>query len=687
MLRTRSYAMSIGYWLLAIGFVVPNALHAAPYYPADPDAFSYQWHLEKIEAYEGWSKTQGSSSVLVAVIDTGVDLSHPDLRPNLWKNAQEFLDGKDNDGNIYIDDIAGWDFVDGDNDPSPNVDEPGARQQALHHGTLVAGLIGAVGNNGMGGTGVAWKVKIMPLRALDSKGRGDVGTVGEAIRYAMDKGADIINLSFVGPGFDTQLFVLLKEALKRGILVVAAVGNNETQGGIDLDQSPLYPVCYSGEEGEDVVLGVAATDENDKKSIFSNFGANCVDLVAPGTNMYGTQLYHPGRGFNALFGDGWSGSSMAAPLVSGASALIKALNPAYQAQEIRSILLRAADSVDPANPTLNGKLGKGRLNVRRALELAASGGGADLHLTAGIPYIISASGSGGVPELRMHSSVGVRAGSFLVHDQTFKGGMSLAGGDVDGDASPEVIVGVGRGVLPQVRIFKPDGGPVSSFLAYHPGFRGGVIVGVGDVDGDGKDEIVTGAGPGGGPHVRIFNHIGVPLGDFFAYDKRLRGGVNLVVADLDRDGLHEILVAPGSGNGYRGEIKVFNAKGQLKRQFQAYPTTLTNGVRIGVGDLEGDGSVEIITALAEKAISEVRVYSKEGNWQRAFLAYHEYFKGGVNLAVADLDRDGQAEIITGAGVGGGPHVMVFTGFGRMKHNFFPFDKAFRGGVNVGIIKL
>lgn len=678
--------LTIGYFLVAIG-LEPFALKASPFYPADPDAAAKQWHLQKIEAYEAWSKTQGSADVVVAVIDTGVDINHPDLKPNIWKNSSEILDGRDNDGNIYVDDLQGWDFIGGDNNPSPDIDEPDARTPAIQHGTLVAGLIGAVGNNGIGGTGIAWNVKIMPLRALDSRGRGDVGTVIEAIRYAVNKGADVINLSFVGPGFERELFVVLQDAMRKGVLVVAAVGNNEGGGGTDLDTSPLYPVCYSGTTGEDVALGVAATDEQDRKSTFSNYGANCVDISAPGSSMYSTQYYNPGRGFSNLFGNGWSGSSMAAPIVSGAAALLKSLNPSLRGQDIRNVLVQSSDPIDLLNPGFAGKLGRGRLNIRKAMELSALGGSATFTPSSGVTYIAAAPASSAIPEVKVLFGSGILSNSFLAYGTNFRGGVNLASGDVDGDGMSEIVAGAGFGGGPHVRIFNAGGKLVGTFFAYDPRFRGGVSVAAGDLNGDSIAEIVTAAGPGGGPHIRIFNAGGQFLGGFFAYGTSLRGGVNLAVADLDRDGSAEIIASPGIGSGYKGEIKIFDMRGRLKKTIAAYPANFLGGVSVAAGDLDGDGIPELVTAPYSGAVSEVRVYSDDGVWQRAFLAYNDAFRGGVRLAIGDTDRDGASEIITGPGKGGGPHVIVFDGFGRIKNQFFPFDNSFKGGVSVGIIRL
>ena len=170
----------------------------------------------------------------------------------------------------------------------------------------------------------------------------------------------------------------------------------------------------------------------------------------------------------------------------------------------------------------------------------------------------------------------------------------------------------------------------------------------------------------------------------------------MVVADIDGDGRAEIITAPGPGKGSGNEVRVFSAEGgsasggdtwRLKKSFRAFPLSVTGGINLAVGDLDGDGLPEIIVSPQGGVAPEVRVYSAEGRWQRAFLVYTDAFLGGVNLAVGDLDRDGKAEILVAPGPGGGPHVKVLDGFGQLKSQFFPYEAGFRNGVNVGIIKL
>ena len=653
----------------------------AAVYPNDSDT-SKQWYLEKIGAYDAWSKSKGSSDAVVAVLDTGVDIDHPDLQYNIWQNPNEIIDGKDNDGNIYMDDINGWDFVDGDSDPRPDLDDPNGTKAAINHGTLVAGIIGAMGDNSLGGAGLNWRVKIMPLRVLNSQGQGDVNAVEEAVRYAIDKGADIINLSFVGPGFDKKLFIALRDAYRAGILVVAAVGN-QTYEGIDLDYDPLYPVCYSGSEGEDVVLGVAALDQNDKKPAFSNYGKNCVDLTAPGVDMYGPQVYKPGLGFPDMFGGGWKGTSLAAPVVTGVAALIKSVNPAYKAPEIRDILLATADNV--YNGDFATKLGAGRLNAKKAMEAAGGGGVVSASSALGLNYLLAAPYVVGAPEVQVLRQTGTQVSKFLAYAPNFQKGVRVAAGDVTGSSSEEIVVGAGPGGGPHVRVFRADGTVVSSFFAYDKNFRGGVNVAVGDIDGDGTDEIIAGAGKGGGPHVRIFRTDGTLVTSFFAYDKNLRGGVNVTVGDIDNDGREEIITAPGPG--VSPEVKVFNDHGKQILSFMAFPQNMKAGVNVAFGNVDGNGTGRFIVSLMAGGPPEVRVFNVGGVWQRAFMVYDETFKGGINLAVGDLDKNGTAEIVVGLGQGGNSQIIVFDGYGKIKNQLTPFDKNFKGGVSVGVIKL
>lgn len=225
-----------------------------------------------IDALDAWDVTTGSGDVVVAVIDTGVDINHPDLAANIWTNPGEIPgNGIDDDGNDLIDDVNGWDFYIGDNDP----------RDADGHGTHVAGTIAAVGNNAVGITGVSWSAKIMVLRFLDAWGSGSTDNAIAAIQYANDMGADVINNSWGGGGFNTALKTAIEAS---DAVVVCAAGNS----GSNNDSISHYPSNYDSAN----IIAVAASDQDDSLASFSNYGADSVDVAAPGTNIYSAA---PGR--------------------------------------------------------------------------------------------------------------------------------------------------------------------------------------------------------------------------------------------------------------------------------------------------------------------------------------------------------------------------------------------------------
>src|SRR3989344_267053 len=286
-------------------------------YPNDT-FLNQEYYLDKIQAPDAWEIINQSPEIVVAVIDSGVDIDHPDLTENIWRNPDEKKDGIDNDNNGYIDDLNGWDFLLNSSDPRPKL---GGTYTTLgiNHGTLVAGVIGASGNNNFGTSGISWKIKIMPLKVMDGQGGGSTSSVYHAIKYAIAKHANVINLSMVGDAFDPLLDKIIAEAYQAGIIIVAAAGNEKDitntrqEVGLNLSLRPQYPICHDGGPGHNYVLGVGAVDDLDKKSYFSNFGSQCLDLVAPAENFYGTMFFSPViADFRSYFGGYWSGTSPAA---------------------------------------------------------------------------------------------------------------------------------------------------------------------------------------------------------------------------------------------------------------------------------------------------------------------------------------------------------------------------------------
>ncbi len=302
-----------------------------------------------IDAPEAWDVQTGSQDVVVAVIDTGVDYNHPDLAANMWTNPGEIPgNGIDDDGNGFIDDVHGYDFVNNDGDP---MDDFG-------HGTHVAGTIAAVGNNGIGVAGVAWRARIMAVKFLDASGSGFTGGAINAVLYAASMGAKVMSNSWGGGGFSQALNDAIATADMAGALFVAAAGNSNSNN----DVTPNYPSNYDVPN----VLAVAATDHNDAKASFSSYGATTVDLGAPGVNILstvpaaGNTCCSDPSGYKLL-----SGTSMATPHVSGAAALVFAQFPGITHHQVKDRLMSSAEPV----PSMQGiTVTGGRLNVAAAFE-------------------------------------------------------------------------------------------------------------------------------------------------------------------------------------------------------------------------------------------------------------------------------------------------------------------------------
>jgi uncharacterized repeat protein (TIGR01451 family) len=384
----------------------PNVQYAEPNYlltiqsiPND-FCFNYLWGLYNtgqtggtphadINASQAWDITNGSNNVVIAVIDTGVDYNHPDLSENMWVNLAEYngAPGVDDDGNGYVDDIYGINTYDHSSD---SMDDHG-------HGTHVAGIIGAVGNNSMGVAGVNWNVKIVSCKFLGSEGYGYTdGAIGclEYIKALKDRGINIIvtNNSWGGGGYSQTLYDAIDAQGKSDILFVAAAGNNSS----DNDNDDFYPASYFLPN----LLSVAATDHNDLKAWFSNYGRRTVHVGAPGVDIVslranGTDMYGDGNHFippgnpNTEYYKA-SGTSMAAPHVSGIAALIKSQNPSRGWMEIKNLILSGAVEEIP----FYGGTIAGRINAYSSLTCTHRPVFSALEFPAffqgGVPAILSA---------------------------------------------------------------------------------------------------------------------------------------------------------------------------------------------------------------------------------------------------------------------------------------------------------
>ena len=311
---------------------------------AVPNDLGSLYGMVQIRAPAAWDMTTGSAEVVVAVIDSGIDTHHHDLRGNLWRNPRDEQNGRDDDGNGWIDDVFGIDPVNRDGDPS---DDHG-------HGTRCAGTVGAVGNNALDVVGVCWTARLMSLKFARSDGRGFTDRAVECYRYAIEqKGNKVpivaINNSWGTRKYDLALLEQIEAAGREGILSICSAGNEAE----DSDRSVHYPSGYESE----YVVSVASSNADDQLAGDSNYGPGSVDIVAPGEGIESTKL---GGGTASS-----SGTSMAAPHVSGAVALILSRSPNLPALKVRDAILKSADQL----PQYKGRVSSnGRLNLEAAIR-------------------------------------------------------------------------------------------------------------------------------------------------------------------------------------------------------------------------------------------------------------------------------------------------------------------------------
>ena len=297
-----------------VKFVEENFLAAGGSTPNDP-SYASQWHLSKVSAPQGWDITTGSSVVDIAIVDSGVDPTHPDLAGKL---------------------LPGYNFLNGTTDT----------HDVLGHGTAVAGTAAAISNNSVGVSGLAWNNPIMPLVVLDATDYASYSNIASAIIYAADRGVRVINVSIGGSSASSTLQNAVNYAWSKGSLVFASAMNNGTS-------TPYYPAACTN------AIAVASTDANDNRSSFSSYG-NWITISAPGSYIYTTNR---GGGYGA-----WNGTSFSSPLTAGLAALILSVNPALTNQQVKEIMLQNADDLGTAG--FDQYFGNGRINVAKSLLAA-----------------------------------------------------------------------------------------------------------------------------------------------------------------------------------------------------------------------------------------------------------------------------------------------------------------------------
>lgn len=365
--KSKTLADAIEYYFKQkkiIEYVEPNYKIKKEIIPND-SSFDLKWGLDNtgqtggtldadIDAPEAWDTITDCSSVVIAIMDDGIDLLHEDLSGNMWINPDEIPeDGIDNDNNGYVDDIYGYDFADNDADISPDI---GTDPSAIH-GTHVAGIAGAIGNNAIGTTGVCWNAKLMALKIFDKFGSAQIDDIVEASQYAVtmkNKGVNIIviNMSFGHYSKSDAEFDAIKGLRDSGILVTAAAGND----GLS-DSTPNYPSSHQ----LDNIISVAASGEKDTIASFSNYGRNHVDIAAPGVEIYSTIT---GDGYDTL-----DGTSMAAPHAAGVAALASSDDDTLTFDKIRAKIL---DGADQKTQLTNRVATSARLNAFGALQASSA---------------------------------------------------------------------------------------------------------------------------------------------------------------------------------------------------------------------------------------------------------------------------------------------------------------------------
>jgi subtilisin family serine protease len=373
------------------------------YYPlvdANDPGYPANWAVQKVNAPAAWNMSTGNGSTVIAVIDTGYALNHEDLKNNWFTNAKEMgmtklgdrcwtglsqdksTNNCDDDNNGYVDDWRGWNFYLGDNNPMAG--RTNSAGSAAGHGTETSGLVGAAGNNGIGIATINWNTKIMPLQALSDDGPGYTSDIAAAIYYAVDNGANVINLSLGGSAYDASMKAATDYAFSHNVVVVAAAGNcgsGTEQGCQGLPAGAmLYPAL------NDHVIAVGATTIDNQRASFSSYGPG-LDVVAPGS---GTIVSPTWTSTNAttLYAGALYGTSFASPQVASLASLIKSIRPASSVDDITALLLGSATKL----PAMNGlpymsELGHGLINAGAALTTTSS-----LNSLAATPKLAQAGG-------------------------------------------------------------------------------------------------------------------------------------------------------------------------------------------------------------------------------------------------------------------------------------------------------
>ncbi|HEU4385511.1 MAG TPA: S8 family serine peptidase [Anaeromyxobacteraceae bacterium] len=705
---------------LAAYRAAPGVLYAEPDLPVhilavpDDTYFSDQWDLlntgqqggtpgADIHVTAAWDLTRGSREVVVAVLDTGVDYTHPDLAANIWTNVAECVPGAgDADGNGHAGDCHGIDVANDDADPW---DDNG-------HGTHAAGTIGAVGNNAAGVAGIAWEVTVLPCKFMDADGNGFVSGALSCLEYVQlmkDRGLGVVatSNSWGGSRYSQALRDAIAAQLERGILFVAAAGND----ALSNDWYPAFPASYDLPN----VISVAATDRLDGLAGFSNDGRQTVHLGAPGVDIAST---FPG-GYAVA-----SGTSMAAPHVAGVAALLKAQDPARDWRAVKNLILASGETRPALARTASGKrldaagalTCAGRITRSRLLPIgqaldsvvgqpmdlavlhascADPGGEVTVTVSPGGEVITLHDDGAGADQVAGDGLYAARwappaAGEYLLRFQgddlvavrvpaepvpllfrppvftslgnTFAGAVAIA--DLDGDGRNEVVATANTYDVPDkdypVHLFRQDAaGNLSLHERYSPGPAAAVAwlqtVAVGDLDHDGRPDVVVGSF--NGTAYPEWSYIGVfpqlpdgTLGPMVPYPTG--DSYRIRLADVNGDGLLDVVGVGYLTDGAPATVSIFlqNAGGTLDPPL-ILTVELSNGSGdsdLEIADLDGNGRPDIV--LHARGSDGVAILYQRTDGSFGGPVYLGQRGWGVNaVAAGDLDQDGRPDLVITTG--------------------------------------
>jgi subtilisin family serine protease len=630
----KRYSVLVSTFIVGVSFFCMSSVHASF---AMHDPLAEQWAFEDIGAYTAWEDTSGSRDVIVALIDNGFDTFHPDLRKNVWKNVDEISDNNiDDDKNGYIDDVWGWSFIPvdsnhngiidageslGTNDPRPKVlgmSESVLEGESIHHGTVVAGLIGAVGGNGKGISGIAPNVQLMNIQMVDETGYGTFELLDKAIRYAVDNGADIINISMIGDKHDF-IESSISYAYDNGVVVVAAAGNT----AVDLNVNPLHPICADDTSLTQRILGVSSISEDHRLSYFSNTGSQCINITAPGEYITSTIRFSPKNGLTEKYRSGWSGTSFAAPLVSGAAALIKAIQPTWGPDSIyKAILSTVHHTPNEDEEGYANLFGSGLLQVDRAVQYALDRV-VSRRILSSLLFLSPSDG-------QTQEAIDNRKNTVTINN-------NLEGVDdvvayTDNNKVQYITSKWLSDSERTITIYSEVWKELSSFVI---SASGALEFAVADVTGDDLLDIVVAPKYADDQMFSVYTFSGE-----FQEEYSFSGLHNGVSMAITQDG--KILTF-----GEQNEKMVVNI---FDHAFDAPNASITIGSlekkgSIAVGDVDGDQQDEILLGGATGERPLVSIYEMDGKLRRTFSVFDGY-QGGFSIDSADYDSDGKDDILT-----------------------------------------